>query len=190
MLSNLKKNWTILAQGNNKEWVDLNTINTWRSSRSPAWRLGRLYSSLFSRRLDGTRSRWDRRQNTMYHWTYLIGNGGVADATLFLVGEAEIGPFCLDEVVFHIEQVHLGKVFGSVGGTLLVQSMDDGRLQKLIDTSVELTEHPVVRNELKDSDWVELRLVRILFDEANDVLLQQDMRVILWRFIRFVHRKQ
>ena len=85
----------------------------------------------------------------------------------------------MDEVVFHIEQVHLGKVFGSVGGTLLVQSMDDGRLQKLIDTSVELTEHPVVRNELTDSDWVELRLVRILFDEANDVLLQQDMRVIL-----------
>lgn len=84
------------------------------SFRSPAWRPGRLYSSPSSHKPDGIRSRWDTQQNTAYNWIYLIRDWGITEATLFFVGEAEISSLSLDQIVLNIEQVHLGKMFGSV----------------------------------------------------------------------------
>ena len=38
---------------------------------------------------------------------YLIGNGSVADAAFFLVGEPQVGSFSLDQIVLYCEKIHL-----------------------------------------------------------------------------------
>ena len=64
-------------------------------------------------------------------------------------------------------------MLGRVGGSPLMQGVNDGRLQELVDASIMLSQQPSVRHHFQDSDGVQLRLAGIFLQKLDDIFFPE-----------------
>lgn len=96
----------------------------------------------------------------------------MTDPTLLGVRKSDIGLFGLGQGKLNIQQVHFWQVFCRIETPLLVESMTDGTLQEIIQTTSSFfIEHPVVRDQLHNRNGIQFWVVYIFPQELHNVFL-------------------